>query len=46
MSDALEIAGLGFLALAAFMVDVTFGVAAVGVGLLLVGFAFDRKDDE
>lgn len=46
MSDVFEVAGLVFLSVAAFMVSVTLGVAAVGVSCLLVGFAFDGRDDE
>ena len=45
LSDALEIAGLGFLAVAAFTLSVTAGIVAVGVSCLLIGFALDRKGD-
>lgn len=46
VSDALEVAGLVFLTVAAFMLSVTLGVAAVGVSCLLLGFAFDGRNDE
>jgi hypothetical protein len=43
MSDALELAGLGCLIAAAFLVSIALGLAALGVSLLVVAFAFVGK---
>jgi len=45
VSDILELAGFAFLSVAAFMVGIPLGLAAVGVSLLLFGLSFADKDE-
>ena len=45
LSDALELAGMTCLVVAAFLLAIPLGIAAAGAACLVIGLALDARSD-